>query len=541
MNIESVEKTIQIFKISIFLKIALLYIILLPIFLFFGDRVGWEGDDIGQLEGIINFQYKGEMGVYRYYWQPLSYQINIFLNSLTNNNPKFLFAMPQFFGAASISVLTGAVYQFSRKKITFVFIFLILLLLPELFFSGLYFNSTVFAMLPMTITLLLLFWDDKAEASRSSWNDFRHLIIGITSTIACFFRLDFLLSLPLIIYLIFFGKSFRIRSILLYFLGSFSVVCLAIIAKIFEPTMTLGILQLHSDAAESYPFIRSLMNLFTITNLGVWIALFIYLTYFLISRFKNKNWQELTILLLGIITLYPISELTTPKYLIPGIIFLPFAFVKIFMDLQEWLGYKKIKRLSCYLIGVIISLQIISFQPAKAFPYIQIKPIPGRVYTADGSRPLGAYLRGYNSIRKNNSRNNSEIPTGLYSITHRIAKIIENSNRNFTVISLDKKGNIFASERVLQSISLYLQIEGYQIDDYTLKFNELPVNNQSRTITLMKNNKIVKLLRLNEQEFSNYKEDDDENNILIKFPSISNDDPHASNQKRDFYKSLDAI
>ena len=533
------EKTIQIFKRAIFLKIALLYIILLPIFLFFGDRVGWEGDDIGQLEGIINFQYKGATGVYIHYWQPLAYQLNIFVNNLVGN-PNFLFVMPQIFGAANIVFLMGAVYLFSEKRISLPLIFSFLLLLPELFFCGLYYNSTVFAMLPMTVALLFLFW----KPSSPFWDDIRYLIIGFASTLAVFFRFEFLLCLPLIYYLIIVEVAPKNRKIILSILASILIVALVLITGIFEPAKIFRLAtQGYEEAVDIHKLYlsKSLKITLTAINLIAWMALFSYFIYFLKSRVKSQNWKALLVLFPVALLLYPFTKLIfSPKYLVPAIIFVPFVLAKMAMELQERLGRTQFKRLSYGIIATSMLLQILSLQPAKAFPYVQIKPVPTYIGTADGARTFGAYLRGYNMIRKNNlsRKNNSEVHINTYSITHRIAKIIENSDRNFTVISLDKKGNFFASERVLQSLSLYLQIEGYQIHDYTLKFNEFPVNNQSKTITLMKNNKIVKLLRLEDPEFSNYQEEDDENNILIKLPFISKDGPL---KMRDFYKSLEAV
>src|SRR5262245_33694659 len=39
------------------------------------DRVGWEGDDLALLSGIAYLDELGRHGVYRYAWQPLTYEV----------------------------------------------------------------------------------------------------------------------------------------------------------------------------------------------------------------------------------------------------------------------------------------------------------------------------------------------------------------------------------------------------------------------------------------------------------------------------------
>jgi hypothetical protein len=138
MNFKYINKLffILIFWISIF---SFLY--------FFSDKNGWEGNDLAQLEGIINFQYKGKTGVYNYYWQPLSYQLGILLFSLFKSE-KILFLTPQIFGATSIVILTLSVYIYiySSTKLNPVLCFSFLIIFPELWFSSLYYNSTVIGM-----------------------------------------------------------------------------------------------------------------------------------------------------------------------------------------------------------------------------------------------------------------------------------------------------------------------------------------------------------------------------------------------------------
>ena len=515
------KKIFFIFEKNNFRLVIVYLIILLLFFLFFGDRVGWEGDDLAQLEGIVNFPDKGTTGVYRYYWQPLAYQLSLWVNYWTNN-PRFLFALPQIFAAANICVLLGAIYAFSEGKINLLLGFSFLLLLPEIFFCGLYYNSTVFGMLPMAIALLFLFWKQKSGRSMSLWNDIRYLTIGVASTVACFFRLDFLLCLPLIWYLIIFDRVPKKRAILLYLSGSLSIVALSLTTGIFDPAMALKTAQGHANFTDNWSFKSSLKNLFTITNSIVWIALFTYFIHFLISRIKSQNWKSLLVVFPAAILLYPIPQLTSPKYLIPAIIFLPFVLVKMAMELQERLGRKEFKRLSYCIIATSMLLQILSVQPARAFPYVQIKPVPTYIFTHDGLRPLGAYLRGYNKVRK------AERNGGRLFLARRLTDIIVASDRNFTVIYLDKKDNYTAANWSWAWPNFYLQLEGYKVQHYSL----------NKEIILASGKKIVQMKKLDEEQFFDYEENGE--TVLIKVPYIKEGDKERSKKLEDFYESLDS-
>ena len=48
-------------------------LVLMP--MLFGDRQGFEGDGLALLFGMSQFEALGRLGVYRYHWQPLSYEL----------------------------------------------------------------------------------------------------------------------------------------------------------------------------------------------------------------------------------------------------------------------------------------------------------------------------------------------------------------------------------------------------------------------------------------------------------------------------------
>lgn len=496
---------------NLVVSLVLLYFILLPVFLFFGDRGWWDGDAIAQLEGILNFQYRGTTGVYRYYWQPLAYEINLFVIRLTNN-PRLLYYLPQIFGAANICILLGALSKFSQRKLPMLLNFCLLLLLPEIFFSGLYYNSTVFAMLPMSIAILFIFWQNNTDnlinrdpSSTLSWDDIRYLVIGITAAIACFFRFDFSLCLPLLGYLLLTRENNKTRAILLFSSSVIAIFILFFIIGIFSPQMILKILREHSDVVGEWTYITPVFKakvIFTTMNVTVWVIFLGYLLYFLQQKILKREWRSLLIIFPSAILLYPIPKITSPKYLMPAIIFMPFIFANMLLDLNKRLTNKNFQRLSYFVIAGTVLLQILSIQPAKAFPFIQLTPSPYSQETHDGPRTVGAYLQGYNRVRM--IPNEPKAGEGI-DVLQKASKLIDSANVPSVVLL--KKGTSMADNRNWGWLSFYLQLEGYKIEDFS-----------DNKIILTKNNKQASIERIDENSFLQRQKTD--KNILIQRPNF---------------------
>ncbi|YAI81923.1 MAG: hypothetical protein ACQJCO_09110 [cyanobacterium endosymbiont of Rhopalodia sterrenbergii] len=520
-------------KIYPFLGIIIFYIIILLFLLFFGDRVGWEGDDIEQLDGIINFSHKGKDLVYRYYWQPLTYELNLWLNSWLNH-PRLLFVIPQIIGAANISILLTAVYIFSGGRLNSILCFCFLIIFPEIIFCSLYYNSTVFAMLPMSITILLLFWRKSPIKAKKIWNNFRYFAIGITSTLAVFFRIDFLLSLPLLWYLMLLDNSLehkikqKLKVYLIYIVTSFSLLVFFLFTDIFSLKKIIYITTSHHEGVNTWTIQQSLANLFSITNLTVWIILIISLICLTLTKIKNKDWTLVLLLVCILPLFYSISSLTSPKYLIPGIIFLPFFCASIALNIESKLNKNQFQSLVFAFISFSFFLQIVAIQWVPRIPFIEITANPNYIYTHDGIRVPGGYLKGYNEVKK--AQINSYHRPIKFS--RKMAQVIQKIDKNVTLIYLDKSDSFATEVWIWTFTTFYLELEGYQVEHY----------DRNNKIVLSSADKTVIMQRVNQEEYASYLDSNPENTTLIKVPYISRKDPQGLKKFfEDFYDSLEKL
>ncbi|WP_145961884.1 hypothetical protein [cyanobacterium endosymbiont of Rhopalodia gibberula] len=516
-----------------FLVIIIFYIIILSFLLFFGDRIGWEGDDIEQLDGIINFSYKGKDLVYRYYWQPLTYQLNLWLNSWLNH-PRLLFFIPQIIGAANISILLTAVYVFSERRLNLILCFCFLIIFPEIIFCSLYYNSTVFAMFPMSITILLLFWTKSPIKARKTWDYFRYFVIGITSTLAVFFRIDFLLSLPLLWYLMLFNDSLehkleqKWKVYLTYILTSFSLLAFFYVTDIFNLTKIIYITTSHHEGVNTWTIRQSLANLFSVTNLVVWIILIISLIYLTFTKIKNKDWKLVLLILCILPLFYSLPSLTSPKYLIPGIIFLPFFCASTTLKIKSKLDKYQFQSLVFGFITLSLFLQIVAIQLVPRIPFIEITADPNYIYTHDGIRVPGGYLKGYNEVKK--AQINSYHRPIKFS--RKMAQAIQKIDENVTVIYLDKSDSLTTEVWIWTFTTFYLELEGYQVKHYD-RNNKIVLSLADKTVTMQ---------RVNQEQYENYLDINPEKTTLIKVPYISRKDPQGLKKFfEDFYDSLDKL
>ncbi|GBF78725.1 hypothetical protein [Aphanothece sacrum] len=513
-------------------SLIIIYFVILAIFLYFGDRVGWEGDDVDQIEGFLNFSYKGKDLVYRYYWQPLAYQLNFTIYGLIHN-PKIFFILPQIFGAANICILLFSLYIFSEKRLNWILCFSFLIVFPEILFCSLYYNSTVFAMTAMSFALLFLFGQKSPIQAIDLWNNIRYFILGITITSALFIRFDFVLSLPLIWCLMLLDKSLksRIKAYLTYSITSLSLLMVFWLTDIFNPQQLIGIAKSHEVGAASWTMQESFASLYTITNITIWIVLIISLIYFVVSKIKDKNWKAFLLIGSTLPILYPIHTLTSPKYLIPGIIFLPFVLAKITLWLKKKVTRQNFQAITLGFIALSFWLQFISIQIDPKIPYLQITSEPHAIHlttTHDGTRVSGAYLEGYNQVRK--AQTNSIHPPIRFA--RKMAEAILALNKNVTVVYEDKPDTIGNEPWILTFSSMYLELEGYQVKYY----------DRQAKMVLLKNEKTVKMEKVNEAEYANYNNGDQGNKFIIKVPTVSHQDPQAFKKFfEDFYNVLDKI
>jgi len=163
-----------------------------------GNRRGWEGDDVNLLFGIASLDLVGRDGVYRYAWQPLSYEA---LAPLARRlaNPFDLSYLANALGVAGLVLLVALAARLLRgrpgPRLTAA---VLVASVPELWITALYFNTTALA-LPFFVGALWAWLRPGAEAGSRGPSGLRDAGAGALFATACLLRVDFLATAPFLL------------------------------------------------------------------------------------------------------------------------------------------------------------------------------------------------------------------------------------------------------------------------------------------------------------------------------------------------------
>src|SRR6185437_6068829 len=110
----------------------------------FADRDGYDGDDLNSILPMLHLQEakRGDLLSYRYHWQPLYYEIGSAAFKLTRT-PSTIFLLSPIAGAISLLLLLLIVWRDRSSAFEFTKSLIAILAIPELWYSGLYSNSTI--------------------------------------------------------------------------------------------------------------------------------------------------------------------------------------------------------------------------------------------------------------------------------------------------------------------------------------------------------------------------------------------------------------
>ncbi|MCF7908496.1 MAG: hypothetical protein K9L86_06475 [Candidatus Omnitrophica bacterium] len=444
--------------------LTLIYFVLVVLGVSFGDRGWYEPDGVATLAGSLNLleAKQGGFYLYNYYYQPLSYELNHSIFRIFGN-PYLLYLLPALFGAVGVCCLAGAIFLFSKRRINIFFSFCFLLFFPEIFFRLLYPNSSVFAMVLFSFCLLLLF----QEGPKSKI----YFLIGMISSLACLFRFDFILGLPILAYLIFLASGKR-QPLLYYFIGSVSVFCLAYFLNIFNPLAILRGYSFHLALSQSLNWgsFDSWGVFFSITNILVWVALLAYSLIYLKSSFVKKSWKSFFILMPGLILIFPLfSRLTAAHHLLVAICFGPFVLLKAVSGFSASRLAQRFKLDFSKVIPIVVIfsllMQFLSFEIKTKFPYFKIASAPTYAVTHDGPRVFGAYLKGYLQTAK---ASKTAYYRNALTLSQGIAKVISGSESDYLIVGTRK----MIPENYLLAINTYALVFFLQMAGYELRIDE---------------------------------------------------------------------
>ena len=524
--------------------VQLIFLFLALVFLTvpFTDRGWFEPDGISILAGSVNLEQakQGNFFLLGYFVQPLTYELNHLIYSL-GKDAYILYFIPVLLGALAICFLTFALYQFCSKRINLLFSFCLLLFFPEIFFRLLYPNSSVFAMVFFSLSLLFLFYRHYQKLE-PFWELVKCLLIGVTSVLAVLFRCDFLLGLPLVAFLLE-TKAKTKYSFLIYILASLSTFILGYIFGVFRPLEIMEYYKVHLAVSESIGWgqERSFLVFFSSTNICIWIIFTLYSFINLYKIIKKRSWKNFLILLPVCLLLYPVvGKLSSTHYLLAAICFAPFLLLQALVFFSGTRFFKilglNFNRITLGLVALGLMLQFFSFEiagdaPFKTYPVLRRNPT--YIETIDGPRVLGAYLKGYYQVYQANRAPYSNSVLGL---AHQVADSVAGSSSDFMIVGASRpQGGSFLEDNhflgmTAYSIPFFLQTKGY-----VLTFSDgsiiLSGDNNKATVKSLDFGEYKKFSRANIPESA----------ILVKIPLVSRVDPVLKEKMRAFSRMLGSL
>ncbi len=423
----------RIFK-NPWLGLILLYSALVVLAVSFSDWGWYEPDGIAILAGSINLPEakSGNFFLYNYYYQPLTYELNHLIYRLFHQ-PYLLYLLPALCGSLAVCLMAFAVYQASGKRINLFFSFCLLLFFPEIFYRLLYPNSSVFGMAFFASALLLLFWENLSLNQAV-----RYALCGILAALTCLFRLDFLLGIPAILFII--SKQKRILAYFLF--GFFLVFITAFLFGIFKPLAILEYYKFHlaliDSLAESQ--INPLAILFSITNIIVWIFLGAAACIYCKNILVKKDFRRLWIVIPVAVLFSPVfGKLVAGHYLMAAICFGPIILAIAAANSKRWIYILVI-------FGIVVQF---------------INPYHSYALTHDGPRFFGAYLKGYQKVKASHQ---APYWRDALALSHGLADLVSASEKDFVIVGAKEE----IPENYLLAINAYslaffLQVKGYAL------------------------------------------------------------------------------
>jgi len=351
----------------------------------------WDGEAILAGSTFLEEGNNGLFPIYRYHWQPLSFS---FFHLLTEIPGGFALARltPGLFGGVALALLAFPIRQLAGGRQCAVLSLMLILLVPELIYTLLYFNTSTLAF-PWLTGSIALAYTTLHDPDRSR----RFLLASAAlATIAGFFRADFYLAIPMLTWLIW--RHIGTRSTLAWFVsGVATTLGLGAICGLFDPVQLLVILRLHQQdfgvglgPAQYWSFSQSVEAAFSCLHPLAWLGLLATVTAWGLAGRRDKTaW---TIIGPLPFLLAPLSSLASPKYALPALVFVPLAFAWGLARCRLPLT----RRLLSISIAIILAIQVIPLDLRIRPPFVVWNTGPKTsIYTHDGPRSTSGYALAY--------------------------------------------------------------------------------------------------------------------------------------------------
>jgi hypothetical protein len=391
-------------------------IVALSLFLIaFSDKDGYEGDDLNSVVPSFHLEEmrEGLIEGYRYDWQPLSYQLSSLIFEITGQ-PDYIFLIAPISIALSITILF-LLFQ-KLYNINFLTFFCLILMIPELLYTGLYYNSHAPAILFYVLSIYFVL----TMQANSPFN-ILSILIGLFLSTAILFRLDFVLVVPIVITLLYF-KSAGYYQPVLVLITMASIGAGSLVFGLIDFFSVLEIYQTSSqeiaDKASSGGWDRrtKLLASTTIFSPLGWLFFSVGILFFLNSTYWNLHRQKVLIIFVAALPLlYPIKDLLSVKYAVPFLIITLIAAAHFFSSSPQFSSLNK-RPLFLYLFylgSLFFSFVYVNID--NETPYVQFtvsKPIRN-IGTHDGQRSWGGYFNQFINLASSNHDDDKYIKAKL--------------------------------------------------------------------------------------------------------------------------------
>lgn len=404
--------------------------------LVYSDKDGYEGDDLNSVVPAIhlNEMRAGLIEGYKYDWQPLSYHLSSIAFKVTSL-PESMFIIAPISIAISILFLFIIVRRsYGTKPLSFV---CLLLMFPEVIYTGLYYNSHAPACLLYILALFYLLKPNVKNPDR-----YKSVVIGALASLAILFRFDYILAMPIVVVLFYLRFGSLKNTIVLVFTSGL-ILILGTFLGVFS---FLGLLEIYQTSSQEIADKASVggwdgytkMMALTVMLSPVGWFFFLTTTVWFIAKRKEKNcWRMLLIFLSILPMLYPLKDLLSVKYALPLLTWV-FIFGAYLFKLIEERAVSVYNKLQPFYLVTGLFLLVVNINVDNAKPYFNLSFTPQRVITThDGMRSWGGYLQQFIKIKSSNHNSEGYIQANAF-----LRDI--NANKNTTLVILGKQ-NVFES------------------------------------------------------------------------------------------------
>ncbi|MEM7268603.1 MAG: hypothetical protein AAF401_05055 [Pseudomonadota bacterium] len=374
-----------------FAAVSLLLAILLCMF---ADGDGYEGDDLNSIVPMLYLAEAraGDFAIYRYDWQPLSYQFGAALVKAFGVRMAFWIApLSLALGLACIAMLLR------RRGVGWAYIAAFVLMAPELLFTGLYYNSTALALACLAAAI----WLTAAPSIG------RLLLAGVLIGAAGLFRLDTLAIATLIAAWSHLNGA-RIAGVVLMAGASVLTLLAAIVGGLFSIE---GAIEIYSASAAEVVArsddpgwdqrAKLLIATMIFSPMG-WVYFLIGGAWALVRATSTERRRFALLMIAALPALAPLPDLLSVKYLTPLLLFAPLLAAEIWRLRPEW----RIPPLAPLLFAGTAMTAVV----AAALPPVWITAWPSSdrpremIRTHDGDRAWGAQIGAIANLHDEQAR-----------------------------------------------------------------------------------------------------------------------------------------